>query len=209
MDVKKTGIVIRSSDYRENDKRLRILTPEGLIYATLRGVKKSGARLKPFAQLFVFAEFELVMTGQSYTVKTCAMTEDFFGLSADPDAYACACMCAEVSELSATAVDNSGLFLLFLKTLKTLCYDRETLPYLMAAKYIQKLLSLTGFYRAPSPPKEGSAASAAYLVSRCTAEELKSLEICERDAKRLLKSLLGEVEAVFEKQLVTPRALKL
>ena len=54
MDIVINAIVLKSVDYKDNDKILTLYSPEkGKITAGIKGVKKSGAKLKfasePFA----------------------------------------------------------------------------------------------------------------------------------------------------------------
>ena len=51
MEIKVNALMIRATDYGENDKILTLLTAErGKISAGIKGVKKAGAKLK-FAAL--------------------------------------------------------------------------------------------------------------------------------------------------------------
>jgi len=60
MDIKVRGIVLKASDYKDDDKLLRLYTLEqGKIGAVMRGVKKAKARLKIASQIFCFGEYLL------------------------------------------------------------------------------------------------------------------------------------------------------
>ena len=63
------AVMLRASDYNENDKILTLLTAEkGKITAGIKGVKKAAAKLKFAAQPFCFAEYVLSERGGRYTV---------------------------------------------------------------------------------------------------------------------------------------------
>ena len=69
MDIKTEGIVLRATDYKENDKLLTLFTPSlGKITAGIRGVKKAKAKLNFAAQPFAFCEYILAERGGRYTV---------------------------------------------------------------------------------------------------------------------------------------------
>ena len=66
-----SGIVVGSTDYKEADKIISILTPtDGLIRATARGVKKDKAKLKFSAMPFAFCEYTLIKKGDYFLVKS-------------------------------------------------------------------------------------------------------------------------------------------
>ena len=64
MEIKVNALMIRATDYGENDKILTLLTAErGKISAGIKGVKKAGAKLKFDAQPFCMAEYVLACRG--------------------------------------------------------------------------------------------------------------------------------------------------
>ena len=68
-NIKVNALMLRATDYLENDKILTLLTAErGKITAGIKGVKKAGAKLKFAAQPFCFAEYILAERGGRYTV---------------------------------------------------------------------------------------------------------------------------------------------
>ena len=47
VDKKLTAILIRTYDYKDNDKRAELFSPdEGIVTVTMRGIKKANAKLK-------------------------------------------------------------------------------------------------------------------------------------------------------------------
>ena len=123
-DIKTRGIVLKTSDYKDNDKLIRLYTLEhGKITALARGVKKANAKLKIPAQVFCFGEY--LMTGNiggggAFPVMTgCTVEESFFSLASDPDKFSAA---ASVMELVDKALPqgerNPAVFVRALKTMR-------------------------------------------------------------------------------------------
>ena len=116
------ALVLRAADFKENDKLLLLYCGEyGKITASIRGVKKPGAKLKFAAEPFCFGEFMLSVKDGRYSVTNCTEIESFFSLRGDVVTYCCAgCV---VEQLANTGQENQSepqLLLLALKTLKAL-----------------------------------------------------------------------------------------
>ena len=87
-DIKIQAIVIDSKDYKEADKKLALFSVEhGLIWATIKGVKKPKAKLASIGQPFCYAEFLLNKKGDFYTVMNASVIENFFEITSDFDKY--------------------------------------------------------------------------------------------------------------------------
>ena len=87
-EIKIQAIVIDVKDYKDADKKLALLSLEyGLIWATIKGVKKPKAKLASMAQPFCFAEFVLNKKGEFYTVINASVIESFFEITSDFDKY--------------------------------------------------------------------------------------------------------------------------
>jgi len=126
-DSKVRGIVLKSSDYKDDDKLIRLYTLEqGKIGAVMRGVKKAKAKLKIASQLFCFGEYLLSGRGSLPTVTGCAVEESFFSLSSDPDKFAAA---ASVMEIMDKALpDNESNPPVFVQVLKSMKELLKTTP---------------------------------------------------------------------------------
>lgn len=73
------ALVLRAADFKENDKLLLLYCGEyGKITASIRGVKKPGAKLKFAAEPFCFGEFMLSVKDGRYAVTNCTEIESFF-----------------------------------------------------------------------------------------------------------------------------------
>ena len=100
MEIKTDAIVLRSIDYKDNDKILTLFSPTlGKITAGIRGVKKPKARLSFAAQPFCFSEYVLAEKGGRYTLTSAYLHESFFALRTDILRFYAACAAAEISRV--------------------------------------------------------------------------------------------------------------
>ncbi|MDE7463966.1 MAG: DNA repair protein RecO [Clostridiales bacterium] len=141
-------IVLKISDYRDDDRLAHVLTAEnGMAAVQFRGVKKAKAKLKPFAQAFAVFNARFTSTrGTFLTPVEPSLIQDGFGLCADLKMYAAASVCAEAT-VSALGDDepHPDVFVEFLKFIKSVQFDGD--PYYSAITYMCNLLKLSGFYR--------------------------------------------------------------
>ncbi len=145
MDKKISAILLRAVDSKDYDKTVELFcAEEGLITATMRGARKPTAKLKFACQPFSFCLYELVEKNGRYSVTGATAIEDMFALTRNTDAYVCASATLECVQVCARAVESEELFLILIKTLKTYLYAR-TNPYVVLAKFAQKVLSISGF----------------------------------------------------------------
>lgn len=140
-------VVLKISDYRDNDRLAKVLTAEnGLVTVHLRGVKKPKAKLKPFAQVFSVFQTRLVCNRGSFMTPVDPMLiADGFGLCTDLKVFAAASVAAEAT-VAAIGDDepHTDIFVEFLKFIKALGSGD---PYYTATVYMLRLLRATGFYR--------------------------------------------------------------
>ncbi len=138
MEVKVNAVMLRATDYKENDKILTLLTAEkGKITAGIRGVKKAGAKLKFAAQPFCFAEYVLARTGERYTVVGASENESFYDLRTDINKFYAACAAMEAADaLTYEGEDCSRLFSSTVRLLSQICVGDERsalISYLLEA----------------------------------------------------------------------------
>lgn len=145
-EFKCTGIVLKAIDYKDKDKLLSIYTLEnGLIMASLKGVKQAKSKLKPFGQPFCFAEWIIVKTGENLTVTNANMIDSFFELTQDYDKFCIACLMLDMVKYTSIYFQNqSELFVNLLKGLRLLTYSNVQ-PKIVLIKYILNLLKLNGY----------------------------------------------------------------
>ncbi|MGN1235778.1 MAG: DNA repair protein RecO [Christensenellaceae bacterium] len=119
MERKTDGLVLRSHEYRENDRLLTVLTADlGRITVTARGVRKADAKLRFAAQPFCFAEFVLAEKAGRFTLTGAASYESFFPLWEDPDQYYAASAVAEIAYYVIPEEERLRAF--FVETVKAL-----------------------------------------------------------------------------------------
>lgn len=151
MNKSVTAIVLKSEDYRDFDKRLKLFTEEGeVLRAVIKGVKRPGAKLKFAAGPFAFCNYELSSGGGGYVVTGAMAIEDLFRVS-DYDKYSAGCVMLEAAEKACEIQPNRELFVLLLKLFKTLLYDGYD-PLLPAISYLQNAIHKSGYaytYDAP------------------------------------------------------------
>ena len=148
IDFSDKCVVLKVSDYRDNDKLAKVLTAEhGLVTVKLTGVKKAKAKLKPFAQ--EFSVFDTRITGRSafLTPIEPLLIRDGFSLCTDLKVFTAASVAAEATVASIGDDEaHTELFVEFLKLIANLRPDEN--PYYQAAVYMLRLLELSGFFRA-------------------------------------------------------------
>jgi DNA repair protein RecO (recombination protein O) len=122
VEEKTEGLVLRSIDYKENDKLLTIFTPtNGKITAGIRGVRKGKAKLHFAAQPFAFCEYILAERGGRYTVTNAYLHDGFFSLRNDIVRYYAGCSVLEVCEkLLVEDGDNHTFFIAAIEALKSI-----------------------------------------------------------------------------------------
>jgi len=146
MDTKVKGIVLKTIDYKDNDKLLTILTLEkGKIIVKARGVKKASSRLKAFCQSFCFADFELAESNGQYILTGVNEIENFFSLSTDIERFNFAFCVLEI--LDKICYESQTYVEIFIDTLKCLqnMMKENMNCQLVLLKYILNLLSFDGF----------------------------------------------------------------
>ena len=146
MDSIVKGLVIRTSEYKESDKLLTLLTLEkGKIVVKARGVKKHTSKLKPYCQSFCFADFELADSHGGYVLTGVNLIDSFFDLTTDFDKFSYACAVLEI--LDKVCVESQTYvphFIDSLKTLKAINYSSLE-PRLVLSKFMLSILQLEGF----------------------------------------------------------------
>lgn len=119
MELKTDALVLRATDYRENDRLLTLFTPSrGKLTAGIRGVRKPKAKLSFAAQPFCFAEYVLAEKGGRYTVTSAYLYDGFFPLRADIVRYYAACAVLEASD--ALLVEDGGCEPMFVAAVEAL-----------------------------------------------------------------------------------------
>lgn len=149
-----SGIVVGSTDYKEADKIISILTPtDGLIRATARGVKKDKAKLKFSAMPFAFCEYTLIKKGDYFLVKSAAQIESLMHIAYDPDAFLVGAVMLEISA-NASGGTDSTLFISLLEGIKDLIYGDNS-AYEIGTRFVLDLLVRGGYQEGDYITSEG------------------------------------------------------
>lgn len=147
-NVKVNALMLRATDYLENDKILTLLTAErGKITAGIKGVKKAGAKLKFAAQPFCFAEYILAERGGRYTVTQASECESFYELRTDVNKFYAACaVCETAIALSYEGDGDGALFSDCVRALSDMCGGDEGLALV---KFLLSALRGAGYGVSP------------------------------------------------------------
>ncbi len=140
------GVVIRSSNYHDNDKIVSILSPEyGLLSAKIKGARSGKAKLKFTALPFCYAQFELGTHNEYASVLSAHEIKSFFDITKDYSKYVCGSVILELSNIVAPMQENSEiLFSAIVKALHTLCFD-DANAILVLFRFFIGVLKLTGY----------------------------------------------------------------
>ena len=140
------GIVLRTLDWKENDKLLTVLTREhGRILVTAHGVKSVRNKNLAVSQLFAYSEMQLTKRNDRWTLQEGSLLESFYLLRENLDSLTFAQYACEVSaEAAAEEIeDNMGVQQLLLNTLYVAQHQRD-IPHLKAA-FELRLCAISGF----------------------------------------------------------------
>ena len=205
MDKKLTAILIKATDVRESDKTVRLFSAEeGRVTATMRGVRKPTAKMKYAAQPFALCVYEVNEKNGKNIVTGATPVEDLYPLCLDPEKYAAACVMLEVTDNANLSVENAKLFVTLLKALKTLLYGKVA-SAVVVTKFIQKVLSMSGFVKAPprTDNEPDTPAKALGFIAYKTLDELNSVEIKPAIIKSAMKSVVAEFCREYETELAS------
>ncbi len=146
-----SALVLKSTDYKESDRLLTVLTAEqGILTVNARGVRKINSKNASAVGLFGYASMELVRNGDRRVLKTASATHTFPGISSRLEAFSLACYFSELTTaLLAPETPEPDVLRLFLDTLFVLENDKSKPLWLIKGAFETKLLSLLGFVPAP------------------------------------------------------------
>ena len=82
MDITCDGVVIRETDYKDNDKIVTFLTAEyGKITVLAKGVKSIKSKNSSAVQLFCSSTFEMAEKNGRYTLKSANLLDSFYAVT--------------------------------------------------------------------------------------------------------------------------------
>ncbi len=143
--IKFTGIVLKSVDYKEKDKLLTIFSLElGKITATLKGVKQEKAKLKFAAMPFCFAEFVASNNNGYLTITECYQIESFYNIISNYNKSITGFLFLEVSCIIMQKTPDEMWFLTLINFLKELEFGTAN-EKVLQIKFMLKTLNKVGY----------------------------------------------------------------
>ena len=146
------GLILRETEYKDNDKLLTVLTEDmGVLTAKARGVKRKNSPLRSGCQLLGYSEFTLYEKNGFYTVNEAEPIMLFMGLRSDIELLSLGAYFAQVLEaVGAEDYNNPELLALGLNCLYALDQKKKE-QNLVKAVFELRLLMLSGY----TPDLEG------------------------------------------------------
>ena len=113
------GLVIRESDYGENDKLLTVLTADnGKIFITAKGARSMRSKMLPLSHLFTYANFEYYEKNGRRWLSGGSVSDSFYKLNSDIAGFALASYILQLaSELSGEGVECGEVLRMTLNSL--------------------------------------------------------------------------------------------
>lgn len=123
MEFKVDALLLKAAGYGENDKIVTLFTADrGKMTASMKGVRKAGAKLGFAAQPFCFAEYVCVTHGGRNTVISASLHDGFYALREDVNAYfAAASICEICDGVMYEGMVNADLLAAAVRALGELC----------------------------------------------------------------------------------------
>ena len=140
------GMVIRTVDYRDNDRILTLFTAEsGRVDAKARNCRKATSPLLGCTQPFTYGEYQLFYHKNKYIIDQGEVLESFYPLREDVARFAAASLCAALCLEGVQAEESSEeIFSLLYHTLSFLTYG-DSDPGDLTAAFLIRCLALSGF----------------------------------------------------------------
>jgi DNA repair protein RecO (recombination protein O) len=140
------GIVLRRSDYRDNDRVLTLLTPaRGRVDVTARGCRKPKSPLLAASELFAMGEYVLYRGRGHEMVTACELQDSFYPLRNDITLLSHGALLLQAAETVAQKEEPAGhLYLLLARSLARLSYGVQD-PRAVTAAFLLHLMGLAGY----------------------------------------------------------------
>lgn len=141
-----TGIVLRFTDYKENDRILTVLTREcGLVSLTARGVRsKSKTVSNTVKDAYCCGEFVIYERGGIQYVSSSSIIEAFYPIREDYDRLLAAAQIARLTLKLASDRADEALYTLLYQSLSFLAYGNAD-PRDLTLVFAAKALALAGY----------------------------------------------------------------
>lgn len=134
------GIVTRSTDYKDNDVILNVLTENGFVALYARGIKKMTSRNAYACQLFDLSEFSFDAgeEREMHILKTAVLKREFSGIKEDYDRLALGSVVLEI----VNQLEDESNYHLLAETLELLENTPE--PFTVFSLFITRVLKDMG-----------------------------------------------------------------
>jgi len=141
-----SAIVLRSVNYRDNDRILTLLTPSlGRMEALSRGCRRPKSPLMSASEVFCTGEYVLFSQRDKSILTTCTLHDSFYPLRLDYGLLSCGAYLLSLAEAAAQpGEDSSQLFWLLVKSLHRLTYSKEDRRGLVSG-YLLHYANLLGY----------------------------------------------------------------
>ena len=146
MEEKLTGLIIAKTEYGENDRIVKIFTLEkGTVSATLKGVKRAGAKLKFASEPFCFAEFTFSERAGRRTVTGASLTDSFYPVREDVVKFFAGGTILEfIRRFAKEDITSPKLFFAAIDGLKELAYGKSS-PRFILCRFLLSALTIIGY----------------------------------------------------------------
>lgn len=141
------GLVIRETDFGDNDRYISVLTESGRrIEVLCKGVRRRGGRMMNAVRQFCYSELTLYAgRGGKYTLTQADLVASFWGVTESMETYALCCYLAElVGQMTDTEVDSPAATRLLLYALRALA-DQKRDRILVKAALELRLMAESGY----------------------------------------------------------------
>lgn len=141
------GLVIRETDFGDNDRYISVLTESGRrIEVLCKGVRRRGARMMNAVRQFCYSELTLYAgRGGKYMLAQADLVASFWGVTESMETYALCCYLAElVGQMTDTEVDSPAATRLLLYALRALA-DQKRDRILVKAALELRLMAESGY----------------------------------------------------------------
>lgn len=140
------GLILRESPYGETAVIFDLLTDNGILTVSARGIRKAGSKYAAATQPFTYGAFCLRKSGERYYLDSAVSIEQFSGLRTNLEALALAAYYSELVRKTATTEQQPQVLRLFLVSLHYLADEKQARPLAqLKAIFELRLLCENGF----------------------------------------------------------------
>ncbi|NLC32479.1 MAG: DNA repair protein RecO [Clostridiales bacterium] len=212
------ALVLRSVNWRENDRIITLLTPDrGRVEALVRGSRKPKSALMAASQLFTLGNYVLFKGKGHELVVSCEVKDSYYPLRGDYDKLSYASIILSSAEMAVQLEEpQPHLMILLIRTLTRLAYtdldDRAVtsaylLHFISLIGYKPRLAHCVSCSKEIKDGREGwlDPQAGGLLCKNCKNTHTTSMKL-EPDAVMWLRSVL--IQGI-EKSLSLPRVIPL